>query len=122
MRHLHTVIRLQVVLLLLAGCQSSPQSRDNDRLSAMQTLKRLAIGCYMYSEDNDGMLPKAMTDLQPYVDDSYDPKAYVLVASGKLTEIENPERAVLIRQIEPLPDGAQVVAFADGHVEVVSMK
>jgi len=98
---------------------------SNDRLSAMQMVKRLALGCRMYAEENDGMLPSTMTDLRPYVVEPYDPEAYVLVASGKLREIEEIEdssRAFLIRQKEPLPDGQQAVAFVDGHAEIVPMK
>ena len=63
-----------------------------------------------------------MTGLQPYVVELFDPEAYVLVASGKLREIENSSNAVLLSQKELLPDGQQAVAFVDGHVEIVAVQ
>ena len=99
---------------------SDKQTQVNNRLAAMQTLKRLAMGCHMYAQDNDGTLPANLKALKPYVSDSFDAAAYVLVASGKVSEIQQASRAVLIRQKAPLSDGKQAVAFVDGHVEIVA--
>jgi len=99
---------------------TSDKSQANDRQAAMQTLKQLALGCIMYAQDNDGMLPATQAALKPYVSTSYDPEAYELVASGKLTEIRQPARTVLIRQKARLSGGQQAVAFVDGHAEIIS--
>ncbi len=96
------------------------KSLANDTQVAMQALKQLALGCIMYSQDNDGMLPATQAALKPYVSMSYDPEAYELVASGKWGDIRQPARSPLIRQRALLPDGRRAVAFADGHVEVIS--
>ena len=88
----------------------------------MQILKQLALGCHMYAGDNDGMLPAELTDLKPYVKEPYNPEAYDLVASGKLSEIVLPSKAILIRQKALLADGQQAVAFADGHAAIISIK
>jgi hypothetical protein len=80
----------------------------------------LALACRMYADENNGMLPRTMADLQPYVREPYDPDAYVLVASGNVYEIEKTKdlsKEVLIRRKELL----KVVAFVDGHAEIVSM-
>ncbi len=86
----------------------------------MQSVKLLALACRMYADDNNGMLPRTMVDLQPYASELYDPDAYVLVASGNVYEIEktrDSSKEVLIQRKELL----RAVAFVDGHVETVSM-
>ena len=120
MKKLYTVILLTSVLLL-AGCQCPVRNLANERIEAMQRLKHLALGCHLYADDNDGMLPASMADLKPYVK-NYNPDAYDLTASGKLSEIVLPSKAILIRQKEPLSDGQQAVAYADGHAEIISIE
>jgi hypothetical protein len=88
--------------------------------AAMQTLKHLAVGCIIYAQDNDGMLPTTFAALDPYVTTPYESEAYQLVASGKINEINQPARAILIRQKALLSGGGQVAAFVDGHVEITS--
>jgi hypothetical protein len=63
-----------------------------------------------------------LTVLKSYVEKSFNPDDYVLVISGKLNEIVLPAKAILIRQIAPLDDGYQAVAFADGHAEIISIR
>ena len=94
-----------------------PSSEMDDK---MQSVKLLALACRMYADDNNGMLPRTMVDLQPYAGALSDPDAYVLVASGNVYEIEKTKdssKEVLIRRKELL----RAVAFVDGHAEIVSM-
>jgi len=94
-----------------------PSSEMDDK---MQSVKLLALACRMYADDNNGMLPRKMVDLQPYAGERHDPDAYVLVASGNFYEIEKTKdssKEVLIRRKELL----RAVAFVDGHAEIVSM-
>ena len=94
-----------------------PSSEMDDKI---QSVKLLALACRMYADDNNGMLPRTMVDLQPYAGELHDPDAYVLVASGNVDEIEKTKdssREVLIRREELL----RAVAFVDGHAEIVSM-
>ena len=88
----------------------------------MQMVKHLALGCHLYVQDNDGMLPLEMTELKPYVEILFNPDEYDLVASGKLSEVVLPSKAILIRHKALLPGGLQAVAFADGHAEIISLK
>ncbi|KYK23033.1 hypothetical protein AYK25_10255 [Thermoplasmatales archaeon SM1-50] len=86
----------------------------------MQNVKLLALAYHMYADDNNGMLPRTMFDLQSYAGELYDPDAYVLVASGNVYEIEKTKdssKEVLIKRKELL----RAVAFVDGHAEIVSM-
>jgi prepilin-type processing-associated H-X9-DG protein len=115
------VVSLLAVVLICAGCQSLSQSQvEKERVLAMQELKHLALGCHLYAEDNEGSLPGAMADLKAYVAGPFDPDAYELLVSGKLEDVEDPARTILIRRKEPLPDGRYAVAFVDGHAEIVS--
>lgn len=120
MKKLYTVILLTSVLLL-AGCQCPVRNQANERIEAMQRLKHLALGCLLYADDNDGMLPANLNDLKSYVK-NLNPDEYDLVASGKVSEIVLPSKAILIRQKELLSDGQQAVAFADGHAEIISVE
>lgn len=118
----YTITLLLACLILFAGCESASQIQANQRIESMQMLKHLALGCHIYVGDNDGMLPATLADLKPYVNKPYNPEDYVLVASGKLSDIEQAANAVLIRQKAPLPDGHQAVAFADGQAAIVSTR
>jgi hypothetical protein len=122
MKKLHTIILPLAVVMLLAGCQSPSQIQENQRIEAMQMVKHLALGCHLYAQDNDGMLPLEMSELKPYVEILFNPDEYDLVASGKLSEVVLPSRAILIRHKALLPGGLQAVAFADGHAEIISVK
>ena len=88
----------------------------------MQTLKYLALGCHLYAEDHDGMLPRTLHDLKPYVKESYDPKAYELVAAGNLNKIRQPAKRHLIRAKASLSGKQRAVAFVDGHVEIIQVR
>ncbi|UCD49366.1 MAG: hypothetical protein JSW27_17760 [Phycisphaerales bacterium] len=115
----NTLVMIPTIALLFAGCQSPSQGRYDDNISAMHLIKQLALGCYMHAQDNAGTLPSTMTDLKPYVDESFDPDAYDLVVSGRLSDIENPGETVLIRRKRLLRDDQQAVAFADGHAAII---
>jgi CDP-diacylglycerol pyrophosphatase len=117
MKKPYYIFPLISVILLLGGCQSS---LSRQRSEAAHTVRELALGCLLYAHENDGTLPATMTDIIPYVRESFDPDAYVLVATGKTNEIEQPSKAILLRKIHLLPDGEQVVAYVDGHVEAIS--
>lgn len=65
------------------------------------------------------MLPTTTTHLLPYVEITYDPEAFVMAATGKLSKIDNPEKTILLRQKIPLSDGHQAVAYVDGHASIV---
>jgi hypothetical protein len=118
---LNTIILLLTGALLLAGCQSHSQILANQRIEAMQMCKHLALGCFCYAQDNDGMLPLEMSELKPYVEKLFNPDDYDLTISGKISEIVMPSKAVLIRH-KALIGGQQAVAFADGHAEIISVK
>jgi len=122
MKKLHSIFLLLVSAMLLAGCQTTSQIQENQRIEAMQMVKHLALGCHLYAQDNDGMLPLEMSELKPYVKILFNPDEYVLVASGKLSEVVLPTKAILIRHKALLPGGQQAVAFADGHAEIISVK
>ena len=122
MKKLHTIILLLVSVLMLAGCQSPSQIQAEQRIEAMKMVKHLALGCHLYAQDNDGMLPLEMSELKPYVEILFNPDEYDLAASGKLSEVVLPSKAILIRHKALLPGGQQAVAFADGHAEIISVK
>lgn len=114
------VVLLVTVALFFAGCQSAARSQIDDNVSAMHVLKHLALGCHLYAQDNDGVLPRAMIDLRRYVDEPFDPEAYELVVSGNLGDVERPGETELIRQKKVMRDGRRAVAFVDGHAAIVS--
>jgi hypothetical protein len=111
MKKRHSLVLVLSAMVLLSGCFSSLSGKKNERIDAMQAAKHLALGCHMYAQDNDGMLPTTTTHLLPYVDITYDPEAFVMVATGKLSEVEQPEKAVLLRQKASLSGGSQAVAY-----------
>lgn len=107
--------------LLFSGCQSIPQKQIYSEIAAKRMVKQLALGCHLYAQENDGMLPTELAELEPYVLETFDPQDYVLEASGKLHEIMDTPDAVLARQKEPLPNGRQIVALVDGRAAMVAI-
>ncbi len=95
-------------------------TQANDRQAAMGMLKHLAVGCIMYAQDHEGMLPTTFAAIEFYVSTPFDQEAYELVASGKMGEIAQPGKTALVRQKALMPDGQRAVAFVDGHVEITS--
>jgi len=106
----------------VVGKEESSQGQAEKRIVAMQTLKYLALGCHLYADDHDGILPATLDDLKPYVKESYDPDAYELVASGNIRKIKQAGKRRLIRDKTLLPGKQRAVAFVDGHVEIIQVK
>jgi hypothetical protein len=116
------VKRVEIKKRIERDSKKTSKNQANNRIAVMRTLKDLALGCHLFAEDHDGMLPATMAELKPYVRESYDPDNYGLVASGALYKIKEPAKRVLIRSKVLLSGGQQAVAFADGHVEIVRVK
>ncbi|MBN1805300.1 MAG: hypothetical protein JW837_08625 [Sedimentisphaerales bacterium] len=122
MKKIHATFILLTGILLAVGCQSPSQIYAEQRTEAMETVKHLAVGCFRYARDNDGMLPLEMSELKTYVEILINPDEYDLDATGKISEIAFPSKAVLIRHKALLHGGLQAVAFADGHAGIVPVK
>jgi len=114
--------RVEIKKRLEKDSKKTVKNQTNHRIAVMRTLKYLALGCHLFAEDHDGMLPATMVELKPYVKESFDPEAYDLVASGVLYKIKQPAKQVLIRSKACLSGGQLAVAFVDGHVEIVRMR
>jgi len=118
------------ILFMFVGCQRSSQNHNlnysqnqsKDIVSAKRELTHLAVVCHLYAQQNNGMLPATMPELRPHVKKPYDLDDYILVASGKLREIDDISRTILIRKKDPLSDGKQAIAYVDGRVRTVRMK
>jgi len=98
--------------------------------------KQMALGLLLYSSDTDDLLPYAQSTeavryvIHPYVKNTdvfktLNPAGGQLVFNLKLggvnmAAIEQLAEAPMIYDQNPWPDGSRVVAFADGHVSVVS--
>jgi hypothetical protein len=122
MKKIHVIIILLTGILLLAGCQSPLHIYAKQKVEAIETVKHLALGCFYYAQDNDGMLPLETNELKTYVEILFNPDEYALAATGKISEVVFPSNTILIRHKALLPGGLQAVAFADGHTEIISIK
>ena len=119
MKKLPMTILMLAGLIWLNGCLGSLSTKNNERMDALQAAKHLALACHLYAQDNDDSIPPTTIHLIPYADNTYDPEDFVMVATGKLTQIDNPNETALLQQKIPLADGSRAVAFVDGHVEIV---
>ena len=122
MKKIHAIFILLTVILLLTGCQSPLHIHAKQKVEAMETVRHLALGCFYYAIDNDGMLPLETSELKTYVEIVFNPDEYALATTGKITEVVYPSNTILIRHKALLPDGQQAVAFVDGHAEIISVK
>ena len=129
MKKLCVVVLLSTILVMSAGCQRSSRSSNfnysqnlaKEEALAKRALTHFAVACHLYAQENDGMLPDTMGALRPHVTEPYDLHGYALVASGKVRDIDDSSREILLRKKVPLPDGKQAIAYADGRVCTMRM-
>ena len=133
---------LHLLLGLLATNFSLPQSASAEdprpaaddkaaRTECIAKAKQIAAAAFQYTQENEGYLPKTIEELEPFLHARvetfscpFDPKKdgvgfEVLFLGKKYNHIVRPEVTPLVRAKFPLPDGFRVVAFADGHAELV---
>lgn len=92
-------------------------------------LKQIALALHMFTADNQNLFPNELKQLVEYVGDEsvlefVDPttgKAMPLLyrAPGALNTVPNPSERYIVATPVPI-DGRRVVAFVDGHVELVA--
>jgi len=123
-----------VVWLILSGmllpAVAQARGRAHQALSQNHA-NQLAIACTMYALEHDEMLPDSLEQLResdvfdgplpssPFAPEGETSCGYELVARGKISAYDNPSTTVLLRDKYTAKDGARVVAYLDGHVEVV---
>jgi hypothetical protein len=123
-------VLLLSILFMSTGCHRSSkaqnfnysQNQAKDEALAKRALTHLAVTCHLYAQENNGMLPDTMLALRPHVTGPYDLHDYILVASGKLREIDDISKEILLRKKVPLPNGRQAVAYVDGRVDTVRVR
>jgi prepilin-type processing-associated H-X9-DG protein len=81
---------------------------------------QLALDCRIFALDNDGNLPLSLSELKDTTRDTSTLDTFELVASGKLEDIKDPSRTILLQKKHLERGGKKrAVAYADGHVEFV---
>ncbi len=134
---------LEPTLLIGAGMVLPALGRAREAAQgagSMNNVKQLCLAMMMYAQDHDDRLPERLSDLALYVGD---PSVFVhpknrkkaklidlekpvtidehsdyelVLKGGKLSEIEDPAEAVVIRENREFSKGRRVVGYADGHV------
>jgi hypothetical protein len=88
--------------------------------------RQVAVACIVYAADHEHMLPASFNDLTPHyfhAGDSLELAAsYELVTSGKIDGMDDPGKTVLLRARQPVEGIGRVVAFVDGHCEIVPVE
>lgn len=124
MKNVKSVFWLVALMLFigLTGCKTSMKSSGGypDRMQSMTVVKHIALGCYLYSEDNQGAFPSDLADIVEYVEIEFTPSDFELKLPGKkLSEVKNPSGDVMIIQKRRLQNNETVVGFADGSVRIL---
>lgn len=112
-----------VGILTSNGC-GIPCVSATARMRARQAMeinrvRQVALVCLLYADEHNQMLPSSLEDLNQYFNESFDSSGLELVAKGKLSQIAAPGTAVMVRSNNVFPDGNHVVAYVDGHGEIV---
>lgn len=97
----------------------------------MNRAKILCLGMMLYAADHEEQFPEELGQIQSYIEDTEDKEygdylpadtEFELVYQGPLTEIQDPARTIVIREVESWPGlnggWCKTYGFADGHSEV----
>lgn len=134
MKKLGVAVLLLAFLFMSAGCQrairrrnqilnqnqSQGQRQADDQAAVMGTLMHLAVACHLHAEAHDGVLPAKMADVNTYGRD-INLDDYLLVASGRVLDIDDTGKTILIRKKAPLANGKQAVVYVDGRAAAMPM-
>jgi prepilin-type processing-associated H-X9-DG protein len=125
------VIATAVAALLLPGISQARAKAQ--QVACLNQVKQLALGCLMYGQDYDTYLPQNWDQVRPYMPSDPDPGplrcpaappeevcSYGLVAEGRLDEVQEPSRIVMIRETVARHGGKRCVGYADGHCALVA--
>ncbi len=92
-------------------------------------LKHIGLALAMFPDDNQGSFPKELKQLVEYLGDAAvldfvdpatgKPMPWLYHVPGKLGTIPNPSERYIVATPVPI-EGARVVLFVDGHVELVA--
>lgn len=117
----------------LADSQTPPMTMKERQTQSLNNLRQLAIASLSYAQDHNEVMPP--TDTYEHWKASLglhgDKKVFLQPGSGEpylpnpalnnkaLGELAHPEQVVVAYEQHPWPDGKRIVAFCDGHVEMV---
>ena len=104
----------------------------------MTFAKLWASAFYQYAEEHDGLVPTTFAEAEKHFPEEhrssmsvFDPNRFEIVYKGRLKDIQNPARTLLLREKAPFENPsresrqngrplAKTYAFADGHSEIFS--
>ncbi|MDX9978843.1 MAG: hypothetical protein RBU25_02235 [Lentisphaeria bacterium] len=100
-----------------------------NRNEQINRLKQVGLGLHMFADANQGSFPKELPQISEYLGDTTvlgfvdpatgKPMPLLYHVPGKLETIQNPSERYAVATPVPV-EGARVVLFVDGHVEVVA--
>ena len=98
------------------------QKMETEYLAQVGRLRVLAASLHLFAEDNDGLLPRDFSQLASYLEpqmaQNLELSRYEIVAGGRLSDIEDPETTVIVREKKKDKHGIRAYVFADGRVEL----
>lgn len=97
-----------------------------EMIAQLNYARQAMLAFHLFAEKNNGTIPAQFADAAPYLPDDLKthPSAelYEIVYSGKLADIAEPQKTIILRQKEAVvsPDGKYLkgYGFADGHSEI----
>jgi RNA polymerase sigma factor (sigma-70 family) len=119
----------------LAEAQAAQRTTEQQQyyqsgIARMHFSKQWMLAIYLYTDARDGMVPARLTDAISYFEAGDEPIEGLsiddleIVYAGRLDEISEPARTIVLREREPhpAPDGkwTRAYGFADGHSEIRS--
>jgi len=107
----------------------TPEQEEFKRqgIDRLNYTKQWMLAFMLFAEENGGRLPGDFVEAQALYPggekiEGLSPEQFEIVYSGKLSDIKEPSRTIIIREKEPrfAPDGrpAKAYGFADGHSEI----
>ena len=126
-----SLVSSMLLAAMLLPAVSKARMRAQETVCAVNT-RQIGIACITFASENENRLPATLDDLKPYVGGedalkkllicpfqkaSTTPCYEFLEAGKKLSELDDPSRTPIIREIQPHPSGSRSVCFADGHTE-----
>jgi hypothetical protein len=125
-----SVLMAPLLAALLLPAIASARGRATE-VACMANVKQCAQACIQYASGHDGTLPSSWEDLGEFLEGAADathcpalrgkagPSYELLEGGRKLSEIEQPDKTAIVREIEASHRRGRTVGYADGSVGFV---
>jgi hypothetical protein len=112
-------LMLLMALVMLSGCATPGLRGRTGDIVAANEARQLALACLAWAQEHQDVLPASLEAIKGRAAMT-SVSAYELCTTGKLADIKDSAKTILIREKPAGPGARRAVAYADGHADLIS--